>query len=146
MIKKAFSRITSIKLCEQMSVYWALTVNILDIIPSNFHGLPRIILTTPSEVNVIMSLMLKETLRSERSINLPRVTQMESAEAGSLSTGPLLSQMLWASCMYSPSHLVWVFEIKHLQQNDSLLLKANYYQKEEEVWINTEWPNISIHE
>ena len=146
MIKKAFSRILSIKLCEQMSVYWALTVNILDIIPSNFHGLPRIILTTPSEVNVIMSLMLKETLRSERSINLPRVTQMESAEAGSLSTGPLLSQMLWASCMYSPSHLVWVFEIKHLQQNDSLLLKANYYQKEEEVWINTEWPNISIHE
>ena len=146
MIKKAFSRILSIKLCEQMSVYWALTVNILDIIPSNFHGLPRIILTTPSEVNVIMSLTLKETLRSERSINLPRVTQMESAEAGSLSTGPLLSQMLWASCMYSPSHLVWVFEIKHLQQNDSLLLKANYYQKEEEVWINTEWPNISIHE
>ena len=146
MIKKAFSRILSIKLCEQMSVYWALTVNILDIIPSNFHGLPRIILTTPSEVNVIMSLMLKETLRSERSINLPRVTQMESAEAGSLSTGPLLSQMLWASCMYSPSHLVWVFEIKHLQQNDSLLLKANYYQKEEEVWIDTEWPNISIHE
>ena len=146
MIKKAFSRIPSIKLCEQMSIYWALTVNILDIILSNFHGLPRVILPTPLEVNVIMSLMLKETLCSERSINFPRATQMESGEAGSLSTGPLLSQMLWASWMYSPSHLVWVFEMKHSQQNNSLLQKANYYQKEEEVWINTEWPNISIHE
>ena len=146
MIKKAFSSIPSIKLCEQMSIYWALTVNILDIIPSNFHGLPRVILTTPLEVNVIMSLTLKETLCSERSINFPRATQMESGEAGSLSTGPLLSQMLWASWMYSPSHLVWVFEMKHSQQNNSLLPKANYYQKEEEVWINTEWPNISIHE
>lgn len=111
MTKKAFSRTPSIQLCEQMSVYWALTVNILDIILSYFHGLPRVILTTPSEVNVIMSLMLK-TLCSERSINLPRITQMESGKAGSLSTGPLLSQMLWASWVYSPSHLVWIFEIR----------------------------------
>lgn len=146
MTKKAFSRTPSIQLCEQMSVYWTLTVNILDIIPSYFHGLPRVILTTLSEVNVIMSLMLKETLRSERPINLPRVTQMESGKAGSLSTGPLLSQMLWASWVYSPSHLVWIFEMKHSQQNNSLLPKANYYQKEEEVWINTEWSNIFFHE
>ena len=146
MTKKAFSRTPSIQLCEQMSVYWALTVNILDIILSYFHGLPRVILTTPSEVNVIVSLMLMETLCSERSINLPRITQMESGKAGSLSTGPLLSQMLWASWVYSPSHLVWIFEMKHSQQNNSLLPKANYYQKEEEVWINTEWSNIFIHE
>ena len=57
-----------------------------------------------------MSLMLKATISSERSINLPKVTQMDSGEAGSLSTGPPLSQMLWASWMYSPSHLVWVLK------------------------------------